>query len=67
MGCSRARVPETIPLGCYMIADQAQTKFILFYLFFQITVQSKLGKYLIGRIVLVNCGQKTGLCWDLLT
>ena len=62
MGWSRASVPDTIPLGCYMIVDQVQSKF-----FFQITVQSKLGKYIIEGFFLVTCEQKTGLCWDLLT
>ena len=45
MGWSRARVPDTIPLGCYMAADQVQSKFYLFYFIFQITVQSRIGKY----------------------
>ena len=27
MGRSRAWVPDTIPLGCYMIADQVHSKF----------------------------------------
>ena len=53
MGWSRARMPDTIPLGCYMIAYQVHTIF-----FPQITVQSKLGKYWIEGSVLVTCGQK---------
>ena len=32
MGWIRARVPDTIPLGCYMIVDQVKSKFY-FYLF----------------------------------
>ena len=66
MGWSRAWVPDTIPLSFYMIADKVHSKF--FYLFlFQITVQSILGMYWIKGGVLVTCGKKTGLCWDLLT
>ena len=34
MGWSRARVTDTIPLGCYMIADQVQSKFYLYFLYF---------------------------------
>ena len=45
MGCSRARMPDTITLGCYMIADQVQSEFYLLFFIFQITVQSRLGKY----------------------
>ena len=66
MGWSRAWVPDTIPLGCYMKADQVHSKFY-FSIFFQITVQSRLGKYWIEGSVLVTCGQKTGPCWALLT
>ena len=63
MEWSRARVPDTIPLGCYMIADQVHSNLN----FFQITIQSRLGKYWIEGSVLVTCGQKTGPCWALLT
>ena len=30
MGWSRARVTDTIPLGCYMIEDQVYSKFLVF-------------------------------------
>ena len=65
MGWSRAWVPDTIPLGCYMVADQVHSKF--YFYFFYITVQSRLGKYWIEGSVLVTYGQKTGLYWALLT
>ena len=57
MGWSREWVPVTIPLGCYMIADQVHSKFFSFFL---ITVQYRLGKYWIEGSNLVTCGQKMG-------
>ena len=56
-------MPDTLSPGCYMIADEVHVNIFIFK---RITLQSILGKYQIGWIILVIRGQITVILRSLL-